>query len=70
MDFEALIIHAEGGLHRGDVADLHPSRQGEIVWLHKSGASNEHIATKLNVKLWQVKNYIEHVKRLSEKDND
>ena len=65
MDLNDIKIQVEGGENMKDISELHPSELGEIIWQHESGLSNKFIAKKLNVKLWQVDNYIKDVKRLA-----
>lgn len=50
---------------RTDIDILSPSQLGEIVWLHKSGYSTEAIASRLNVKTWNIDSFINSVERIS-----
>ena len=65
MNFKSLQIAVEGGSNMRDIHELHQSEIGEIIWQHKSGATNEYISHRLRVKLWQVENYIKTVKEMA-----
>lgn len=53
----------EGGDNMRDLSELHAYELGEIVWQHRSGATDIYIAKRLRAKLWQVTNYIRDVKK-------
>ena len=61
MNAQLLKSEIEGGENMRDIAELHASELGGIIWQHKSHQSPEHIAKRLRVKLWQVKRYIKEV---------
>lgn len=62
-NFEELKNEAIRQQNRTGINPLSPSQLGEIVWLYKSGYSTEAIASRLNVKTWDIDSYINSVGR-------
>lgn len=58
MDIQTFKEDVEGGLNRKDISTLHPSELGAIIWQYRSGANVKYIANRLNIKLYQVTQYI------------
>ena len=69
MNIKEIGIRIEGGENMRDISELHQSEIGEIVWQHRSGASNLYIAKRLRVKLWQIENYVNRLRECMTKDN-
>jgi len=59
--FDQIKSEAVRQRNRTDIDTLSPSQLGEIIWRHKSGYSVESISARLNVKTWNVDQYIKSV---------
>jgi len=62
MNIDQISLDMEGEESKRNIFSLSNSDLGEIVWQHKCGSSIDQISARLNVKKWQVKNYIKERK--------
>lgn len=70
MNLEEIQNQIEGGKNMRDIAELHASELGEIIWQNRSGASAEYISKRLRVKLWQIERYVQSVEVRIDSAND